>query len=378
MITKEASLSPQERDRRHRALREAMAGAGYDVLLFASLGHDNQRGPVRYVSNWRSPTFSDYALLPLEGEMTLCTHYPKYVDLARGRCGVEKAVATPYGQEDSAVIAKLLADWGAKRLGLVSPATMSAAFHQSLLAALPSGVETADATDLFEAVRCIKSDEEFGLIGEAVRLGDLAFETFCEAVAPGRKEYEVLADVEHVLRLEGAEEVFFIVGSGERPVNRFWDMADRTLEKGDAVIFCIEHCASGGYWSQFIRTVTLGPAREEVLRTYEVLHRALQRAEETLKPGVPARDVARAVTETVAAAGLKEGNHPGHGQGLDIVEAPFLGPTNETPLAAGMHMILHPHSAFPEGGGLWVGDPYRVTPSGAERLSVSPQDLREI
>ncbi len=115
MITKEASLSPQERDRRHRALREAMAGAGYDVLLFASLGHDNQRGPVRYVSNWRSPTFYDYALLPLEGEMTLCTHYPKYVDLARGRCGVEKAVATPYGQEDSAVIAKLLADWGAKR-----------------------------------------------------------------------------------------------------------------------------------------------------------------------------------------------------------------------------------------------------------------------
>ena len=39
MITKEASLSPQERDRRHRARREAMAGAGYDVLLFASLGH---------------------------------------------------------------------------------------------------------------------------------------------------------------------------------------------------------------------------------------------------------------------------------------------------------------------------------------------------
>lgn len=91
MITKQASLSPQERERRHRALREAMAGAGYDVLLFASLGHDNQRGPVRYVSNWRSPTFSDYALLQLQGEMTLCTHYPKYVELARGRCGVETA-----------------------------------------------------------------------------------------------------------------------------------------------------------------------------------------------------------------------------------------------------------------------------------------------
>ena len=118
----------------------------------------------------------------------------------------------------------------------------------------------------YSAPEIFAADEEFGLIEEVVRLGDLAFETFCEAVAPGRKEYEVLADVEHVLRFEGAEEVFFIVGSGERPVNRFWDMADRTLEKGDAVIFCIEHCGSGGYWSQFIRTVTLGPAREEVLR----------------------------------------------------------------------------------------------------------------
>jgi len=378
MISKDASLSPQERERRHQALRQAMAEAGIDVLLLASLGHDNQRGPVRYVSNWRSPTFSDYVLLPLQGEMTLCTHYPKYVDLAREHCGVQSAVATPYGQEDADVIARLLADWGLKRLGLVGPATMSARFHQSLLAALSPDVEVIDATGLFESVRSIKSEEEVALIREAARLADLAFETFQEAARPGRKEYEILADVEHALRLRGAEEVFFIVGSGERPVNRFWDMADRTLEAGDAFIFCIELCASGGYWTQFVRTVTLGPPREEVSRNYSVLREALQRAEETLRPGVPACEVARTITDTVASAGLKEGNHPGHGQGLDIVEMPFLGPTDKTPLAPGMHIILHPHVAFPEGGGLWVGDPYLVTTSSAARLSETPQDMVQI
>ncbi|MBI2880226.1 MAG: aminopeptidase P family protein [Candidatus Tectomicrobia bacterium] len=378
MISKAASLSRQEQERRHRVLREAMAEAGIDALLMASLGHHNQRGPVRYVSNWRSPTFSDYVLLPMRGEMTLCTHYPKYVALAREHCGVESAVATPYGQEDANVIAGVVADWGIKRLGLVSPATMSARFHQTLLAALPKGIETVDAADLFESVRSIKSEEEIALIREAARLGDLAFDTFREALRPGRKEYEVLADVEHALRSRGAEEVFFIVGSGERPVNRFWDMADRTLAPGDAVIFCIELCASGGYWTQFVRTVTLGPARDAVRRNYGVLREALRRAEETLRPGVPACEVARAITAVVASAGLKEGNHPGHGQGLDIVENPFLGPTDKTPLAAGMHIILHPHVAFPEGGGLWVGDPYLVTPSGAVRLSVSSQDLAEV
>jgi Xaa-Pro aminopeptidase len=375
MITKEASLSPQERGRRHEALRKAMKEEGLDALLFASLGHDNQRGPVRYVTNWRSPTFSDYALLPLTGELTLCTHYPKYVELAQKHCGVTSAVATPYGKEDSAVISQLLQDWGVKHLGLVSPATMSAKFYQSLLEDLPAGLKVVDATELFESVRCVKSEEEIGLIREAAGLGDLAFETFCNVVKPGRKEYEVLADVEHVLRLRGAEEVFYIVGSGKFPVNRFWDMADRTLEGGDTVIFCIELCASGGYWTQFIRTVTLGPASDEVRRTYDILDRAHRTVEEMLRPGTLACDIARAITETIASAGLKEGNHPGHGQGLDIVEMPFLGVTNQTPLRAGMHIILHPHVAFPQGGGLWVGDPYIVTSSGPERLSVTPQKL---
>jgi Xaa-Pro aminopeptidase len=351
---------------------------GLDALLLASLGHHNQRGPVRYVSNWRSPTFSDYVLFPLRGEMTLCTHYPKYVELAREYCGVESAVATPYGEEDSAVIARLLSEWGVKRLGLVSPATMSAKFHQALMSSPLRDIEVVDATDLFESVRCVKSEEEIALIREAAGLGDLAFETFQEAARPGRKEYQVLAEVEHALRLRGAEEVFFIVGSGQRPVNRFWDMADRTLEAGDAVIFCIELCASGGYWTQFVRTVTLGPAREEVSWTYGVLRKALGRAEEALRPGVPAKEVARLITETVASAGLKEGNHPGHGQGLDIVERPFLGPTEKTPLTPGMHIILHPHVAFPQGGGLWVGDPYLVTPSGAARLTKTSQDLFQL
>ena len=42
--------SPEERERRHRVLREAMAGAGIDAMIICSRGDEFVRGRVQYAA----------------------------------------------------------------------------------------------------------------------------------------------------------------------------------------------------------------------------------------------------------------------------------------------------------------------------------------
>ena len=60
----------------------------------------------------------------------------------------------------------------------------------------------------------------------------------------------------------------------------------------------------------------------------------------------------------------------GHGLGLDLVERPRVEPSEDTILAPGMVIVVHPQLVLPAGKGtIWLADTYLVTDSGAESLT---------
>jgi Xaa-Pro aminopeptidase len=114
------------------------------------------------------------------------------------------------------------------------------------------------------------------------------------------------------------------------------------------------------------------------LRTaHAVVLEAQRAAIECVGPGVRARDVDAAARDVLRKAGWDRlfGHGVGHGLGLEIHEAPRLGPRSTDVLRQGMVVTIEPGVYFPGRGGVRIEDDVLVTETGAEVLSSLPRAL---
>ena len=99
-----------------------------------------------------------------------------------------------------------------------------------------------------------------------------------------------------------------------------------------------------------------------------------------LRPGTPVVDVDAAARAVVAAAGYGDEfvHGLGHGVGLEIHEAPLLGPTGTGAVLAGMVVTVEPGVYLPGRGGVRVEDTVAVHHGRAEALTTGPRHLLEV
>jgi len=164
------------------------------------------------------------------------------------------------------------------------------------------------------------------------------------------------------------------VAAGERTSLPHASPGDRTVQAGEALL--VDFGARvRGYCSD--ETVTLLPPRPS--RGLRRVHDAVRRAQEAgiaaIRPGVPCRDVDRAVRESLDRAGyLKYFVHStGHGVGLDIHEAPSLSPRSKDRLREGMVVTVEPGVYLPGRVGVRLEDTVVVAATRAERITYLPK-----
>ena len=86
----------------------------------------------------------------------------------------------------------------------------------------------------------IKSQEEINDVRQAAKIADEAQKTAAEVVKPGRREYEVAAEVEYAMRSLGSEDEGHrtVVTSGPRTIvgAAMGGTTDRKINKGEIVV----------------------------------------------------------------------------------------------------------------------------------------------
>lgn len=130
------------------------------------------------------------------------------------------------------------------------------------------------------------------------------------------------------------------------------------------------------YWSDFCRAAVVGGPtgrqRDQQARILEATAVGVER----LRPGVPVRDVALAVTERMQQLGLAAFGFGrlGHGIGLTSTELPHVAAYDETILHAGMVVTIEPASVADDG--LYCAEQVVVVGDPPEVLSLASGELR--
>jgi Xaa-Pro dipeptidase len=358
---------------RRRRLLAAMAEAGIDAMVL--YGNAWQGDYLRYAADFGILEGHGIALISSDGATEL------FLDSATEaeRAEAETAGATIRFAGD---IARAV---GA-RLDRVANHRLAAAPRRFLPAWLAEGGRSfalADGTALVDRLLMHKLPAEIAALRHAARLADDAYAVFRAAVKEGRRQYEVVADIEAYLRSRGCPDNFMIIGSGGKDVLGMTPPSERRIAAGDLVTTELTPAVEG-YFVQICRTLVVGKASDAQRRAFDVFREALEAGIAAVRPGATAADVARAENDVFRKYGLgdyvtsKWTRVRGHGLGLFCDSKPHLLEDVDTPLVPGMALIVHPNTYHPDVGYIVLGDAVVVTEQGVEVLGQTPRELFEV
>jgi Xaa-Pro aminopeptidase len=358
---------------RRRRLLAAMAEAGIEHMVL--YGNAWQGDYLRYAADFGILEGHGIAVVSSDGTTEL------FLDSATDAERAEAETAGAHVQFTTDIARAVGA-----RLDRVANHRLAAAprrFVPSWLADDSRSFALDDATALLDRLLMHKLPAEIAVLRRAAAIADEAYGAFRAAVRPGRRQYELVADVEAYLRGRGCPDNFMIIGSGGRDVLGMTPPSERRIAPGDLVTTELTPAVEG-YFVQICRTLVVGKASEAQRRAFAVFLEALQAGIAAVRPGASAADVARAENDVFRRHGLGEYTTSkwtrvrGHGLGLFCDSKPHLLEDVDTPLVPGMALIVHPNTYHPEVGYIVLGDAVVVTETGAEVLCKTPRELFEV
>jgi len=360
-------------DQRRRRLLAAMQAAGIDGIV--AYGNAWQGDYLRYVADFGILEGHGIAVVAADGTTEL--FLDSATDAERAEVEAPGVAVRFAGDIARAVGARL------DRIANHRLAAAPRKFLPKWLADRDRSFTLEDGTALLDALLMHKLPDEIAAIRRAAKLADEAYGEFRNAVAPGRRQYEIVADLEAYLRRRGCPDNFMIIGSGGKDVFGMTPPSERRIAPGDLVTTELTPAVEG-YYVQICRTLVAGRASAAQARAFAVYVEALEAGVAAVKPGATAADVARAENDVFRKYGLgdyvtsKYTRVRGHGIGLFCDSKPHILEDVDTVLLPGMAMIVHPNTYHPEVGYIVLGDAVVVTETGVEVLCRTPRELFEV
>ena len=380
----------EEYRRRIAATKERMAAAGIDVLIASHPANMN------YLSGYDGWSYYVHQLVALALDDEDPVWIGREMDAAGARLTVFMDESRIHHYPDEYVdasgrhcmqrVAEILASlgWHRGRIGVEMDAWyFTARAHVELAERLP-GARLVDAWPLVNWVRLVKSPPEIAMMRAAGRIVSRAMGVAVEAIAPGVRECDAVAQITRAL-FEGTPEhwgdypaTLPHAVSGARAAAPHLTWTGAPFEAGAATNIELGGCHHR-YHAALARTLCLGapPARLRTLAsaTAEGLHAALEAA----RPGAACEEVEAAWRRVIARAGYEKRSRIGYSIGLNY--PPDWGEQSAS-LRAGDTTVLAPDMCFHlmlgmwmEGWGFELSETFRVTEGAPELLTHFPQEL---
>jgi Xaa-Pro aminopeptidase len=359
-----------EFESRLAAARKAMAERSLDALVI--YGDNYSFADLCYLTNYFPKVRGGIAVVPRDGALSLLLNIgSRDIPFAKTLTWVDDVRAS---NQVGGAGAELVKEKGlAKaRIGLVdSGRGFPLPQLEEMRRALPD-VRWIDEDALFEPMRLKKTALEVNALSAAGRVLRGVVDGAEKFIKPGRKEYEIVADIDRLARDAGAEDIRILAGARRLQPPSF----KQSAEVGNhwAVYLAVQH---ERYWAEAGRTYILsGDAKLQ--GAYRKAQDIVAGMAAELKPGNPVAAVDNAARRQLgefyagaAVYGL------GNGLGLNQWEAPFLNESDAREVGArsvgakdlAENMALALRVVFESEGKLILfGDSFLVTAGGPASL----------
>jgi len=237
---------------------------------------------------------------------------------------------------------------------------------------LAKHVDLAPTHSLVEDLRKIKEAAEVKLIKQATRITIAALRYAQNCLKAGKKEIEVVGDLERFIRYEGGSNCAFdtIVASGPNSAYPHHIPAERKLRNNEAVLIDIG-TEYQGYKSDLTRVFFLGKISVLARRVYDIVAQAQKRAIQEISPDKKISKIDACARQYITQKGYGAcfGHSLGHGIGLEVHEEPHISPKESGLLKPGMAFTVEPAVYLPGKFGIRLEDAVLVTEKGCEVLS---------
>ncbi len=324
---------------------------------------------------WESPTRPWFLVLPAQGDPIAVIPSIGAALMAHTWISDIRTWRAPNPQDDGV---SLLTDTlnevsGTGRIGVPSGPETYLRVPQNDWARITEGVAGAFVPDdgITARLRAVKSDAEIAKIERACTIAGRAFARVPEIAGKGRTLSAVFRDFQGLLLAEGADWVPYLAGGAG--VDGYGDVispaSDTPLAAGD-VLMLDTGAVYDGYFCDYDRNFTLGPASSVAHTAHAKLIDAVDAAAIIARPGTTAAELFAAMDEIVTGgAGGSDAGRLGHGLGIQLTEGLSLIPQDHTVLVSGMVLTLEPGIETSEGRIMVHEEDIVITETGCRFLS---------
>lgn len=232
-------------------------------------------------------------------------------------------------------------------------------------------VEWMDISSVFRHARLIKSPEEISHLRASAAVAKAAMEYAKTILKPGKREIEIVAELEAFMKYRGSEGTPFTmkVLAGENAVRTINLPGDHVIQKGEIVLLdfgaTVEH-----YASDWTRSFAIGAVTEEQ-QIYDLVWKVERSCIEMIRPGRTMQDLFDCAMKVLEGNPLARYFNPflGHSLGINSQEWPTIIPGEEHVLKENMVITIEPGIYVPGIGGVRIEDDVLVTADGHEILT---------
>ncbi|MBI2914990.1 MAG: aminopeptidase P family protein [Firmicutes bacterium] len=238
------------------------------------------------------------------------------------------------------------------------------------------GVRLRDVSATIRKMRLVKTAEEIERIRRSAALADAGHAEVKRLMREGISEIEIFSLARARMEALAGKRIFVKADlvAGTRSEEIGGHPGTNRVRRGDLVIADLLPCLDD-YWADTTSTTVSGEPAGLQPKMQEIVRDALQQGIESVRPGMPARELDQIVRSRIERNGYGYPHHTGHGVGLSDFEGPVIGRSSESVLEEGMVITVEPGIYGPGIGGLRLEDTMLITAKGAEVLSNHSKEL---
>lgn len=359
-------------EERIEALKRNGRKAGIDAFLIVSEKN------MRYLAGFSTLAIERFAgiVVPVETGVPIVIVPELEKTKAKEKSAFKEIMTYSDSESPALLLNKAVKELKLEKAAFGVEGTLPFRFYRMLAAASPK-IRTEDASALFSQLRCVKSDEELGLIEKAAGVVAEGIKAGIEFIKPGVTELAISCRIERVIKESGGESIpFCLVLSGENSALPHGETSNRMVGETDVVLMDVGAVCEG-YYGDLTRTVFVGEVTRKEREIYDVVAEAHETAIRSVKPGVKAEEVDAAARNVIENAGYSEyfTHRTGHGLGLEVHEEPYIAQGNEVILKPGMAFTIEPGIYFFGKFGVRIEDNIAVSQTNRRMLSHTSKEL---